>query len=80
MKQKYYDSSSHIRCYACNKFGHVAKGCRNKSMDHRRQHGKKPYNNIDFKCPEKYGSTNISHNKRKEKGQISCGISLFSFE
>lgn len=42
----------HIRCYACNKFGDVAKECRNKSMDHHRQYGKQPNENNDIRKHE----------------------------
>lgn len=80
MKQKYYDFSTLIRCYACNKFWHVSKECRNKSIDCRIQHGKKPDKDIDVRRPEKDGSTNIYHNKNKEEEQTRCGISLCSFE
>ena len=66
----------HIRLYACNKFGHVRKECRNKSMHHHRQYGKKPNKNIGIGKSKKYGST-----KRKEKyDHIRCGLVVCSFE
>jgi len=76
MKLKYYDSfaafSGHVRCYTCNKFGHAAKECRNKSMDFYRQQGKKPDKNIVTKIPEKYESTSTSHIKQKEEEKKVC--------
>lgn len=65
-----------IRCYSCNKFGHVAKECGNKYMDHRRQYGNQLNKNIDIRKSEKDGSTNKQENKK----QIRCGLALFSFE
>ena len=66
----------HIRCYACNKFGHVEKECRNKSIDFCKQHGRQPDKKLNIRKFEKGGSTN----KKENEEQIRCGFSLFSFK
>ena len=64
--------SGHIRCYSCNKFGHVEKECRNISMNHQRHHESQTN---DIIRPKKVGFTNFNVNKNKEE-KIICGLAL----
>lgn len=66
----------HIRCYSCNNFANVAIECKNKSMDHCRQHGKKPNKKTNIKKSKKCGSTN----KQEKEELIRCDLSFYSFE
>jgi len=63
----------HIICYAYNKFGHVAKECRNNSMEHHRQYGKQLDKNIDIRKSKKDGSPN----KQEKEEKISCCLALY---
>jgi len=72
----YRSNMKNIRCYYCNKFGHIAKECKNKSMDRHNQYGKKPNKNIDNREFEKDRSTK----KKEKKDHIRCGLTVFSFE
>lgn len=69
MKHKYYDSlapcSGHVRCYTCNKFGHVEKDHSKKTLNSYKQQvyslqRKQPYQNIVMKRHGKDGSTNTT--------------------
>ena len=65
-----------MRCYTCNKFGHVAKECTNNITDsHKWQVDFLQGNQLD-----KNRFTNTSHIKQKEEEQIKCGLALCSFE
>jgi len=59
-----------------NNFGHIAKECRDKSMDHNRQYGKKSNKKIYIRKYEKDESIN---NQEKED-KISSSLSLYSFK